>query len=1085
MQSYKNFVFLSISIFIGSITPLHAQVDTITEDQFEDVSIIPQTLLNLPNTQQFRKVSPRGIGYPLESWGLAWGDFDGDGYPDLWAGNHRKYASLYNNNRDGTFTDLLLENKNEAADGTASSSNPANVSDSIIAYFGPLNPIAADKDSNAADSHGPVWADYDNDGDMDLFESTGGRKNNDNSNNYLFRNNGFGKLRNITNVGKFSPLKYGFQAGRSALWLDSNNDARLDVFISGIKDHDDSVTLKGKLFEQTADGSFVDVANNKGINCDLDADFSSLADLNGDESLDLICHSSRFPQKVYDMKTPQPGDFEDITEDVFASLGARPSQVQDAVIADFDGDLENEIITASIDGNRQGVVSVDANTFYARLSAGRSANANQITLQGVDSDSQNNLSVDLTSGHLGETIPFEPFDPADPDKTTRGELFLGATATCIPISAGLTVFNAVLDKDNPSNNDFEMQAGRCHNLPANNVDVQGLPEINSNSLDGLYIGYVDGQWKIRIKNDNTGLVQSVWMVLTGEDNGSPAPLNIAQTIPADISSEKYAVGYLDKNNNNKYFKKANDSDIEVNRAIIGDLVDPVSCPSITAGDFDNDMDLDLYLVCEELPANAENIVFENDGTGKFTKVSNSAGAISSTSGIGKTVALADYDVDGFLDLYVTNGHSGGSIPNGPDQLFRNRGNNNNWIELDLAGTMSNIHGIGARIELTAGGITQVREMNGGAHTYVQDHQRIHFGLAENTTVSSLIIKWPSGIIDTYDNNDINPVNKLYKATENSGIEVVNLDKAEPLVVDKDEQGYPHYVSGINRGIFLWKETNGNKWRLRTTGSGSQNNLVYKGNITANLGFDPVNVEGIGIESNDTLDYTTDPKKIIFEFNVASAQTDGINFDIDNSTVQSACLNVSGPGRVQVLLGKNQKAVQLPIDLVSLQPCIQQMCNGKTVTILGTEGDDDGTANPSLVGTPGDDVIHGLGGNDSIDGLGGNDTICGGNGNDMIVGGSGKDFILAGSGNDNVLAGTGLDTVYGQAGNDVLNGQSGNDLVNGGPGNDTLIGQNGDDTLNGNAGLDDLNGGSAIDICHGGADDDTTPNNSCETKISIP
>ncbi len=129
---------------------------------------------------------------------------------------------------------------------------------------------------------------------------------------------------------------------------------------------------------------------------------------------------------------------------------------------------------------------------------------------------------------------------------------------------------------------------------------------------------------------------------------------------------------------------------------------------------------------------------------------------------------------------------------------------------------------------------------------------------------------------------------------------------------------------------------------------------------------------------------------------------------------------------------------------------------------------------TIVGTPGDDVIHGTNGNDVIVGLGGNDTIYGGNGNDVICGGSGNDILSGGNGDD---------TLLGQAGNDSLDGGNGNDSLNGGLGNDMLTGGNGNDTLIGEAGVDTLTGGNGNDTLDGGIDNDTLIGNNGNDRMT--
>ena len=82
--------------------------------------------------------------------------------------------------------------------------------------------------------------------------------------------------------------------------------------------------------------------------------------------------------------------------------------------------------------------------------------------------------------------------------------------------------------------------------------------------------------------------------------------------------------------------------------------------------------------------------------------------------------------------------------NGGYHLYHNVGNGNHWIEIDLEGTKSNRDGIGAVVQVTAGGVTQTRLQDGGVHFRGQNFQRLHFGLAKYTKIDKITIYWPSG-----------------------------------------------------------------------------------------------------------------------------------------------------------------------------------------------------------------------------------------------------------------------------------------------------------------------------------------------------
>jgi len=137
------------------------------------------------------------------------------------------------------------------------------------------------------------------------------------------------------------------------------------------------------------------------------------------------------------------------------------------------------------------------------------------------------------------------------------------------------------------------------------------------------------------------------------------------------------------------------------------------------------------------------------------------------------------------------------------------------------------------------------------------------------------------------------------------------------------------------------------------------------------------------------------------------------------------------------------------------------------------GDD---ANDTLFGEGGDDVLDGGAGddflaagvgNDQLNGGDGKDTLFGESGGDTVRGGAGDDYLSGGIGDDLMSGDDGNDTMYGEADNDTLEGNAGNDYLAGGLGNDWLYGGDGIDILFGEAGADNLFGGDGNDYVDGG------------------
>ncbi|HEV2401169.1 MAG TPA: CRTAC1 family protein [Candidatus Sulfotelmatobacter sp.] len=157
-------------------------------------------------------------------------------------------------------------------------------------------------------------------------------------------------------------------------------------------------------------------------------------------------------------------------------------------------------------------------------------------------------------------------------------------------------------------------------------------------------------------------------------------------------------------------------------------------------DFDNDGWLDILIfhggLAHLIPQ--EHSLFRGLGKGKFEDVSRQAGPVLDRKTVSRGACFADYDNDGKIDAFVVN-------LGAPATLLHNISqNSNHWIAIKLKGKKSNRDGIGAHLELLAGGRRQIAQRFAGSSYLSQDDARIHFGLGSANKVDKLTIHWPSG-----------------------------------------------------------------------------------------------------------------------------------------------------------------------------------------------------------------------------------------------------------------------------------------------------------------------------------------------------
>jgi hypothetical protein len=695
---------------------------------------IPGRLYRNNGDETFTDVAgPSGTNIP-DVQGVSWGDFDNDGDLDLYLARWPNFPNaLYRNNGNGTFTDRT------AAAGV----------------------------EGVGRATAGIWGDFNNDGHLDIYATTDYVA----SQNQLYRNAGNGTF---TDVAAATATNFsGFI--QSASWADYDNDGDLDLHIPDAGGparlcRNDSparhwlhANLVGTVSNRAGIGARVrcvsggrsmttQISGGEGLSqSSLTAEFG----LGAGTAVDTL--EVRWPSGIVQTLV-NPGVDQRIT---VTELAPVPFQFTDAGAAsgtndsgpsvgmawgDYDSDGDLDLYLAQFGPTPQNrLYRNNGNDTFTdvAVASGTVGNGNSHAAVWGDYDNDGDLDLYLTA-HGGTNQLFR--NNGDGTFTDVG----AASGTNDTGSARGTAWG---DYDQDGFLDLYVAKTGPNRMYHNNGNGTftevGAGTGTSDAGDGTGVAWgdydSDGDLDLFVANHLTP--NRLY-----RNNGNSTFTDVSVAAGTDHTGPSHGVAWGDYDNdgdldlylanlgtpNRLYRNNGNGTFAEVGAA--SGTADSGMSRGAAWGDFDDDGYLDLYVTNDGVSR-----LYKNNGNGTFTEVAGAYGTAGAGTAVG--VAWADYDGDGDLDLYV-------AVLDGPNHLYRNDNIplvGNHWIEVDLVGTQSNREGIGARVRCVAGGRSLIREISGGSGYLSQEPLIARFGLGLATAVDTVEVRWPSGIVQVVTN----------------------------------------------------------------------------------------------------------------------------------------------------------------------------------------------------------------------------------------------------------------------------------------------------------------------------------------------
>lgn len=879
-----------------------------------------------------------GTGFAVNGMGLGIGDYDLDGWMDI-AFSNVAPGKLLHNNGDGTFTDVT--------DSSGASSQNNDI------------------------SWGTAFFDYDNNGWLDLLHVRGFVGSSSQAPDSLLRNNGDGTFTNVAAAaGINDPGR-----GRSASLADFNGDGFVDVFIGNYgqapglyKNSGDNgarwlaVSVEGT--QGNRDGIGTRIYLTVGDRTHMRDITSGPTHGGGDERAAYFGMRGftkgrlmvRWPSgQMQDLGTVnanqrlhlvEPTSYTNVSVQTGVNfthqlapicgdpdpLGGAPPLSAGSAWGDYDNDGRVDLFVTNMGGadrlyHNVGDTNGDALPDFVDVAGGLGVAApDRPSLGVVFIDYDNDGDQDIYVNRWGGNTLYQN------QLTQTGSVsFVDVTATAGVVDGGRAVTSAWADFDRDGYLDFYVAKHKyCSgvsdsqdHLFHNNGDgtfsdatawlCGGTPSCAQVLGLGFTAGWVDydndADLDLYLVNDNIGgeFYHNVLWRNDGSDGGSGWVFtDVSAESGTDFSVNGMGLGVGDYNNDGwmdlafsniapgKLLRNAGDGTFEDVSNSSGVALQGNDISWATAFfDYDNNGWLDLYMArgYTTSPAMAPDAFFRNNRDGTFSNIAYGSGLADPARG--RNASMVDFDRDGFVDLFIGNYGAQSSLYHNAMASI-----GGHWLAVTVEGTISNRDAIGARLWLTTGDRTIMRDISSGPTHGGGDERAAYFGL-DGYTSGHLKVRWPSGVIQD-----------LGEVTADQRLHLVEPKLPASLIYVSPE------TSGVVDGIaynpedILAYDTATGHWSMHLDGSaiGLTTNIsafVIMSNGRVIMSFSaPTMLPGIPdmVDDSDMVQYIPSTGQFRFLFDgsdvgltTTAEAIDGIALSVDSRLVISTVGHYAVPG----------------------------------------------------------------------------------------------------------------------------------------------------------------------------------------------